>query len=206
MSLSQRKCAIVVLVLGICFASSAGAQIWEPYNFKGTEYFKYAISSSEEGVEKTGTFTLDIEKIADDKYKVGYSSKLGEDESSSTATATTDELAGKIIMSLMMGGSEAGAIIGVTIFTPALGMMFMGGGELEVGNGWTRTEEGKKLSFKVESREKIAGIDGFKCVYREDDQVKTLQVIAPDIALPLHTVLIDEEGGRFEAKLLEFKK
>jgi hypothetical protein len=207
MSLNPRTCAAVFLILSICFVSSAGAQAWEPYNFKGTEHFKYAINSTEEGVEKTGTFSFDTVKQGEDKYKVSYSSLFGEDEFSSTTTATKDELAGKIMMSLMMSGSEAGAILGVTIFTPALGMMMiLGGGDLEVGNGRTWTEKGKKMSCKVEAKEKIAGLEGYKCVYREDGEIQIMQVIAPEIALPLHTILVDEEGSRFEAKLLEFKK
>jgi hypothetical protein len=207
MSLNPRTCTAVFLLLSVCFVSSAGAQTWEPYNFEGTEHFKYAISSTEEGVEKIGTFSFDVVKQGEDKYKVSYSSLLGEDESSATTTATKDELAGKIMMSLMMSGSEAGAILGATIFTPALGMMMLlGGGDFEVGNGRTWTDKGMKMSCKVESKEKLAGLEGYKCVYRENDEIKNMQVIAPKIALPLHTMLVDEEGSRFEAKLIEFKK
>jgi len=105
-----------------------------------------------------------------------------------------------------MGGSEAGAILGVTIFTPALGMMFMGAQDLEVGSGWSRTEDGKKVSFKIEEKETIAGQEGYRCVLREEGRIKYLQVIAPDIGLPLVTQMNDDDGTQFEAKLVEFKR
>jgi hypothetical protein len=193
-------------MLGISIASSAGAQVWKPYSFGGNEHYKYMIESSKDGEKKSGSIDLDFEKVGEDKYKVSYESKLGENESSSTTTATADELAGKLMMTMMMSGSEAGAILGSTLFTPALSMMFLGMSELEVGSGFTRTEGGKKVSFKVESKETIAGVEGFRCVFREDDKIKYLQVIAPDVALPLHTEVVDDDGSRFTTKLVEYTK
>lgn len=192
----------------LCVASSAKAQAWKPYTFKGSEHFKYAIKSIKSGEEKSGFFTLDIEKKGEDKYKVSFSSVLGENEASSSTTTTADELPGKIIMSLMMSGSEAGSVLGATLFTPMLGMMFMGMGaaDLEVGSGWSRTEEGKKVSFKIEAKENIAGHEGYRCVFREGDNVKYLQVIAPDIGLPLKTEVVDDDGSRYISELVEFKK
>jgi hypothetical protein len=109
-------------------------------------------------------------------------------------------------MSLMMSGSEAGAVLGATLFTQAMPMMFLGMTELEVGSGWSRTEEGKKISFQVESKETIAGVEGYRCVFREDDQIKILQVIAPDVALPLQTEMVDDDGKRYISKLVEYSK
>ncbi len=192
--------AIVYLV------SSAGAETWKPYDFKGSEHFKYSIKSIDGDQEKTGHFTLDLKKIEENKFKVSYSSALGDNESSSTTTTTADEMAGKIMMSLMMSGSEAGAVLGSTLFTPMLGMMFMGGADLEVGSGWSRTEEGKKMSFKIEAKEKIAGQEGYRCVFREGDNLKYMQVISPEIGLPLRTEVVEDDGKRFISELIEFSK
>ncbi len=197
---------VSAVILTLCLAAFPHAQIWEPYAFEGSEHFKYDIKSIEEGKELTGYFTIDIQKTDEDKFKVSYSSKLGENEASSTTTSTADELAGKLLMSLMMSGSEAGAVLGATLFTQALPMMFLGMTELEVGSGWSRTEEGKKVSFKVESKETIAGVEGYRCVFREDDEIKILQVIAPDVALPLQTEMVDDDGNRYISKLTEYKK
>lgn len=205
MFLNRKACSIVLSLLGISIAASAGAQVWEPYSFKGGEHYKFIIESSEKGEKKTGSIDLNIAKAGEDKYKVSFESRLGDNEASSTTTATADELAGKLMMAMMMSGSEAGAILGATLFTPALSMMFLGMSELEVGSGFTRTDDGKKVSFKVESKETIAGIDGFRCVFREDGNVKYMQVIAPDMALPLKTEMIDDDGSRFASKLVEYK-
>ncbi len=182
------------------------AQAWEPYSFRGTEHFKYEIKSTSGGETRTGHFTLDIEKTAEDKFKVSYQSVLGDTEASSTTTSTAQELPGKIMMSLIMSGNEAGAVLGATLFTPVLGMMFMGTSDLEVGSGWSRNEDGKKMSFEIEDKEKVAGQEGYRCVFKEDDTVKYLQVISPDIALPLRTVMIDDDGSRHESKLVEFSR
>jgi hypothetical protein len=195
--------AVILILFFVVFAH---AQAWKPYAFEGNEHFKYDIKSVEKDKEQTGFFTIDIEKTGEDKFKVSYSSKLGENEASSTTTSTADELAGKLLMSLMMSGSEAGAVLGATLFTQAMPMMFLGMTELEVGSGWSRTEEGKKISFQVESKETIAGVEGYRCVFREDDQIKILQVIAPDVALPLQTEMVDDDGKRYISKLVEYSK
>ncbi len=206
MSCRHAILAIVFCSMNISIPSSADAQAWKPYDFKGTEHFRYDIKSIDDGEEKTGSFTLDIEKKDEEQYKISFASKLGDSESSSSMTSTPDEIAGKLMMSMMMSGSEAGAILGVTIFTPALGMMFMGAQDLEVGSGWSRTEDGKKVSFKIEEKETIAGQEGYRCVLREEGRIKYLQVIAPDIGLPLVTQMNDDDGTQFEAKLVEFKR
>ena len=198
--------AAAALILFFSLASLARAQAWKPYAFEGSEHFKYDIRSVEEGHEATGFFTIDIEKAGEDKFKVSYRSKLGENEAASTTTATADEIAGKLMMSLLMSGSEAGAVLGATLFTQAMPMMFLGMTDLEVGSGWSRTEEGKKLSFKVESKETIAGVEGYRCAYRENDQIKILQVIAPDVALPLRTEIANDDGSRYTSRLVEYRK
>lgn len=206
MSYRHAILAVVFIFMNVSIPSSAGAQGWEPYTFQGTEHFKYDIKSVDNGEEKTGSFTLDIEKKDEKQYKISFASKLGDSESSSSITATPDEIATKLMMSMVMGGSEAGAILGVTLFTPALGIIFASDQDLEVGSGWSRTEGGKKESFKIEEKETIAGHEGYRCVFREDGRIKYLQVIAPDIGLPLRTQMNDDDGTHFELKLVEFKR
>jgi len=206
MNRSLTSLTLSLTVFSFISAGAAAAQAWKPYAFQGSEHFKYAISSTAEGKESSGFFTLDITKEGEDKFKVAFSSKIGENESSSSTTATADELAGKLMMAMIMSGSEAGAIVGATLLAPALPMMFMGMADLEVGSGWSRTEEGKKVSFKVEAKETVAGHEGYRCVFREDDKVKFLQVIAPDIPLPLRTEMADEGEDRFLASLIEFNR
>lgn len=204
--MTRTKSFLLFALLFSLFLSAAGltAQAWKPYEFKGTEHFKYDIKSTSGGETRTGHFTLDIEKAGDDQYKVSYRSVLGENEASSTTTSTADELPGKIMMSLIMSGNEAGTILGSTIFTPVLGMMFMGTSDMEVGSGWSRTQDGKKMSFQIEDKETVGGQEGYRCVYKENDVVKYLQVISPEIGLPLRTVMTEEDGSRHESKLVEF--
>jgi hypothetical protein len=198
---------IAVLAISLfSMVALAGAQAWKPYAFQGTEHFKYNLKSIENGEEKTGSFNLDIAKSGEDKFTVNFSSKLGENEASSSTTANGEELPGKIMMSLLMSGNEAGAVLGATLFAPMMGMMFMGMADLEVGSGWSRTEEGKKLSFKIEAKETVAGHEGYRCVFKEDEKTSYLQVIAPEIPLPLRTEVTDNDGNRYVSELTEFKK
>jgi hypothetical protein len=197
---------ILFCLISLSSPSVPFAQAWKPYDFKGTEHFKYDIHSTKNGKEEAGYLILDIEKKGEDKYKISYESKLGDSEASSSTTSSADNLAGKLMMSMMMSGSEAGTVLGSTLFTQAMPMMFMGMTDFEVGSGWSRTENGKKLSFKVESKEKVAGLEGYKCVYREDGMVKYLQVIAPDVPLPLQTEMTDEDGSQYKAKLVEYRR
>jgi hypothetical protein len=206
MSRYSLRSAGLAIFLFVCLVNPIWGQTWKPYTFKGTEHFKYSLKTIKGDEEKTGQFTLDVAEAGEDKYTISFSSALGENESSSTTTSTAEELPGKILMSLMMSGSEAAAVLGTTLFAPTLGIMFMGGGDLEVGSGWSRTEEGKKMSFKVESKEKVAGIEGYHCTLREDDKVTFSQVIAPDIGLPIKTEMVDDDGNRFISELIEFKK
>jgi hypothetical protein len=206
MDRTNRLTAFLFLCTFLLLSSGLFAQAWKPYGFRGGEHFKYDVTSTTDGETKAGHFTLDIEKAGEDQFKVSYQSVLGEDEASSTTTSTADELPGKIMMSLLMSGNEAGAILGATVFTPVLGMMFMGTSDLEIGSGWSRTEEGKKMSFKIEDKETVGGQEGYRCVFKENDEVKYLQVISPDIGLPLRTVVIDDDGSRHESKLVEYSK
>jgi len=206
MSRNDRLLTFFLMLALVVTASSVSSQACKPYTFQGTEHFKYAIKTTSDGETRTGHFTLDIEKAGEDKFTVAFNSVLGDNEASSTTTATADELPGKIMMSLIMSGNEAGAILGATLFTPMLGMMFMGTSELEVGSGWTRTEDGKKISFKVEEKETVSGQEGYRCVFREDDTIKYLQVISPDIGLPLRVSVTDDDGSTHESELIEYKK
>ena len=193
-----------MIVLSI--SSPALAVTWKPYDFQGTEHFKYEIRSIKEDQKKTGFFTLDIEKKEGDQYKISFSSKLGDSEGSMSTTAPANELAGKLMMSVMMSGSDAGSVLAMTLFTQNLTMMFMGLNDFEVGAGWRRTEGGKKISFKIESKETIADQEGYKCVLREGDQIKVLQVVSPEVPLPLRTEMTDDDGSRYEAHLVEFTR
>jgi hypothetical protein len=206
MKIFRRVTSLVTLLSVVCLVGSAGAQIWKPYTFQGTEHFKYDLKSVVDSVTLAGSFTLDIAKAGEDKFKVSFNSVLGETESSSSTTASLDDLAGKIIMSLMMSGNEAAGVLGATLFTPMLGMMFMGTEDLEVGSGWSRTDGGRKMSFKIEAKETIAGQEGYRCVYRQGDDLKYLQVISPNVGLPLKTEVTDEKGHHYTALLVEFKK
>lgn len=204
-----RYLTLLSLISGIILCldvPGAGAQAWKPYSFQGSEHFSYALKSIEQGEEKTGSFTLDIEKAGEGKFKVSFNSKIGENESSSSTTSSAEELPGQVMMSLIMSGNAAGAVLGATLFAPVLGFMFIGMTDLEVGSGWSRTEEGKKMSFKIEAKETIAGHEGFRCVFQENEKTRYLQVIAPDVALPLRTEVVDDDGNQYSCNLVEYRK
>jgi hypothetical protein len=126
--------------------------------------------------------------------------KLGDEAYSSTVTAP-DANAGMGGMGL--GGLMALGPIGLTLFSPAWGMLFMGH-ELSLGDGWSTSSGRHSSSVKVESQCQQAGVNGLLTVMRENNEVKSESCLSPNVPLPLAVTMKDGKEST-QMTLVEFK-
>ncbi len=189
--------------LGAIAALPTGAWAWTPYQFKGTEHFKYDVKQTERGQTKTGYYILDIQPAAAaGKYRMKVDGKLGDEAYSSTVTAP-DPNAGGMMGGMGLGGLMALGPIGMTLLNPMMGMLFMGH-ELTLGDGWSNSSGGHSTSFKVESNCQFGGVNGLMTVMRENNEVKQQSCLSPNVALPLQVMMNDNRNST-QMTLTEFR-
>ncbi|MBI4502175.1 MAG: hypothetical protein HY700_13565, partial [Gemmatimonadetes bacterium] len=188
--------------LGAISALPTGPWAWAPYQFKGTEHFKYDVKQTEGRDVKTGYYVLDIQPAAGGKYRMKVDGKLGDEAYSSTVTAPDPNAGGMGAMG--MGGLMALGPIGMTLFSPAWGMMFMGH-ELSIGDGWSSSSGGQSTSVKVESQCQFGGVNGLLTVVRENNKVMQQTCLSPNVALPLQVTMNENNSDGIQMTLVEFR-
>lgn len=195
---------IPILMFSIASGKKTNNDVWQPYNFKGTEHFKYSVKATEGDSTEEGFYILDLKPAEKNEIKVHIKAQLGKSSFESTVNSDKDNIYSGLAPQLMF--NPAVAPMFYTLFAPWWGMYFMGH-NWEVGSGWSSTdEEGKKVSFKIESECEHAGLKGKKGVWRENDKIKGEFCIATDVALPLSLVINDEEGKSYKLVLEEYKE
>jgi hypothetical protein len=188
--------------LGAIGALPSGSWAWAPYRFKGTEHFKYDVKQTEGRDVKNGYYVLDIQPAAGGKYRMKVDGKLGDEAYSSTVTAPDANSGGMGAMG--MGGLMALGPIGMTLFNPVWGMMFMGR-ELSIGDGWSTSNGGQSTSAKVESQCQFGGVSGLLTVVRENNKVVQQTCLSPNVALPLQVMMNEENSDGIQMTLVEFR-
>jgi hypothetical protein len=168
-----------------------GAFAWTPYHFKGTEHFKYNVTSH----DGNGSYQLDMSPASAGKVVMRASGSVG--SNSYQSQMTIDPAQG------MMMNMQQLATMGelAVMMNPAWGMMF-GGREMTVGDGWSSSERGRSASFKVESTCAAAGQGGVMLVGRENNEVTLSICMSPNVALPLSFVGGDK--GELKMTLVEY--
>ena len=187
--------------LGSVAVLPAGPWAWMPYQFKGTEHFKYDVRQVDGRDVQTGHYLLDIQPAAGGRYRMKVDGKLGDEAYSSTVTAP-DPNGG--MMGMGMGQLMALGPVGIALFNPAFTMMFMGH-ELSLGDGWSSSSGGESFSAKVESQCQHAGVNGLMTVVRENQEVKSQSCVSPNVALPLSVTMHTGASEFIEMKLVEFR-
>jgi curli biogenesis system outer membrane secretion channel CsgG len=170
---------------------------WIPYNFRGTEHFKYTVSMVEDRIPKPGLYTLDASKNgANVMINVVWS--LGTDHGSGTLIFPP----GQAMISPMQLMSLGPA--GMLLFNPALGFMF-GGQQWAIGSQWSTTHDGKTVEFKAESACSQAGVQGVRGVMRENGNVIMDMCVSPNVGLPLSETFNKDDGSaNFTMTAIEF--
>ena len=170
---------------------------WLPYNFQGTEHFKYTVSMVENRIPKPGLYTLDASKNgANIMINVVWS--LGTDHGSGTLIFQP----GQAMISPMqlMSLGPAGALL----FNPALGFMFMGQ-QWAIGSQWSMTHDNETVEFKVESACSQAGVQGVRGVMRKNSTVVMDMCVSPNVGLPLSETFNNDDGSaHFTMTAIEF--
>lgn len=190
--------------LGAIAALPSGPWAYSPYNFKGTEHFRYDVRKVDGRDVETGYYILDIQPAGGGRYRMKVDGKLGGDAYSSTVTAPDPNGGGGMGGMMGMGQLMALGPIGIALFNPAFGMMFMGR-ELVLGDGWTQSSGGNSMSVKVESKCTYAGVNGLLSVMRENQDVKSETCLSPNVPLPLGVTMRDGKSDMTEMKLVEFR-
>ncbi|HEX9691983.1 MAG TPA: CsgG/HfaB family protein [Gemmatimonadales bacterium] len=176
-----------------------GAFMWAPYQFRGTEHFRYAAEQIEDGQKQSGFYQLDLQPAGQGRVRMAVSGQLGDESYSSTVTTGI----GAEGMQMGMGQFMALGPLGMTLLNPTAWIM-LSGHELAVGDGWSYSSGGESSSIRVESQCAEAGQSGVLIVFRENDAVRLESCVARDVALPLRMVLNDD-ATRMELRLTEYR-
>ncbi len=181
-------------------------KIWMPYNFKGTEYFKYDVKATENGKVKKGYEIIDIKKSGD-KYTIKIEGKFGESEGTFTTTVEDKEdIPGAIVAQGMW--SPYLLPLTIALFSPAWAIYFgYAGFSFEEGSKWrTKDEEGNVTEMEVKGSEEYAGKKGKKLIVKQNGKEIWVIVWSEDVALPLYIKTGEGENVIFELKLVEYRE
>lgn len=170
---------------------------WLPYNFQGTEHFKYTVSMVENDVPQPGLYTLDASKNGA-MVNVNVVWTLGTQHGSGTIVLQPGQMMMMNPMQMMSLGPA-----GVLLFNPQF--MMMGGQQWAVGSAWSYSGNDGTVAFKVESQCSVAGVQGVRGVTRKDNTVVMDLCVAPNVAMPMSETINDEHGvTKFTATAVEF--
>ena len=189
---------IIVVLIGL-FLFGIGqvvwAEKWEPYQFKGNEYFEYKILLEED--EQEATYILDIKESSkkstsgEEIFEVSYTTK---------GTLTKDELGPETAFGLW---GSYGISLNMLVINPAYAFFFS---QMDL-------KVGEKMNFfgagiiKVIGKEKIAGREGFVCqLFQADEEEKMIAewIIDPDLALPLRSKIFEDNELQGQIELVKY--
>ena len=172
---------------------------WAPYQFNGTEHFRYDVSQTEDGSTKTGFYQMDLQPAGAGQVRMQVSGQLGDDSYSSTVTTGTGT------QGMMMGYPQFMTMgpVGIMLFNPMSWMMIQGR-ELTLGDGWSSSSGGESAEVRVESECHHAGQSGMLVVFRENGNPRLQSCLAPGVALPIRVLMTDDDT-QIELTLVEYR-
>jgi len=191
---------IIVLLIGLFLfgiGQVAWAEKWQPYQFKGNEYFEYKILLEEDEEKGEAIYILDIKKSSEksksgeEVFEVSYTTK---------GTLTKDELGAETAFGLW---GVYGISLSMLVINPAYAFFFS---QMDL-------KVGEKMNFfgagiiKVIGKEKIAGREGFVCqLFQADEEDKMLAewVIDPELALPLRSKIFEDNELQGQIELVKY--
>ena len=177
-----------------------GPFAWAPYQFNGTEHFRYDVSQTEDGTTETGFYQMDLQPAGAGQVRMQVSGQLGDDSYSSTVTTGTGT------QGMMMGYPQFMTMgpVGIMLFNPMSWMMIQGR-ELTLGDGWSSSSGGETMEVRVESECHHAGQSGMMVVFRENGDPRMQSCLAPGVALPIRVVMNDDDGLQIDLTLVEYR-
>ncbi len=177
---------------------------WVPYQFKGTEHFKYDLRYNENGETSTGYYVIDLKKVGD-RYEVKIEGKYKDSEGTvKTKVDKPEEIAGVLFGQMFFNPWVAP--LTMTLFAQSMMHMFtLGGLNWEEGSRMQRKEDGKTMVMEVKACE-VLGKKGRKLVMQEDGTVTYESCVSPGVALPLYLHTRSDDGEVYELKLVEYRE
>jgi hypothetical protein len=172
---------------------------WAPYQFRGTEHFRFDVTQAQGGERTTGFYTLDLQPAGEGRVRLRVAGKLGDEEYSSSVTTGV----GTEGMQMGYGQFMALGPVGILLFNPAAWMM-IAGRELTLGDGWSYSSGGESAEIKVEQNCEHAGQAGLLVVFRANGEVLQESCLASAVALPLR-VLLRSDDDVTEMRLVEYR-
>ena len=191
---------IIVMLIGLFLfgiGQAVWAEKWEPYQFKGNEYFEYKILLEENEQEEEAIYILDIKESSEkstsgeEVFEVSYTTK---------GTLTKDELGAETAFGLW---GVYGISLNMLVINPAYAFFFS---QMDL-------KVGEKMNFfgvgiiKVIGKEKIAGREGFVCqLFQADEEDKMIAewIIDPDLALPLRSKIFEDNELQGQIELVKY--
>ncbi len=194
---------VTLPVLFIFFVSSAlAADTWTPFQFEVGNNFKYRIVSHEsDRAKELGLFSFEV--VGQNDKNLNFSWIIEEKGSKLTGDfeSTNSQLSGKILINIMVGGSELAEIISQNLFAPTLEMQYR---NLLLQEGEVVSRRGGSAELVVGESQEVAGIDGFKVSYSEKGRQIFVHVININSPLPLLVKTIDEDRKTIVCELVSF--
>ncbi len=197
---SISKKFIIALLIGLLLfgiGQAVWAEKWEPYQFKGNEYFEYKILLEEDEEKGEAIYILDIKESSEkstsgeEVFEVSYTTK---------GTLTKDELGAETAFGLW---GVYGISLNMLVINPAYAFFFS---QMDL-------KVGEKMNFfgagiiKVIGKEKIAGREGFVCrLFQADEEDKMIAewIIDPDLALPLRSKIFEDNELQGQIELVKY--
>lgn len=186
-------------------AMPSGPFAWAPYQFKGTEHFRYQVTQTDDGQTKNGFYQLEFSPAGAGQVRMRVQGQLGDESSSNTVTMPVAQPGQPVQMGMGMGQLMAMGPIGIMLFNPTSWIM-LGGRQLTIGDEWSQSSGGESMSIKVDRGCEHAGQGGVLVVTRANGAVVQESCLSPNVALPLRTLIQGEhDGSRIEMMLTEYR-
>ena len=185
-------------------AIPSGPFAWAPYQFRGSEHFRYEVRQTEDNETKNGFYSLDFTPAGTGNVRMAVRGQLGDDETSNTVTLPVAQPGQPVQMGMGMGQLMAMGPLGIMLFNPTSWIM-LGGRQLTIGDEWSNRSGGESMSVKVERGCEHAGQGGVLVVTKVNNNVASESCLSPNVALPLRILMQSEGGNRMEMMLTEYR-
>lgn len=169
---------------------------WDPYEFQAGEFYRFELF---EAGSRVGEVSWEVlSRSADGQSVTVEVSGTVDGESFSTTTTGTPET---LYTSLLM--NPAGSMVFVALYSPFVGAFQ--GETLAVGEGWSFSDGGTTVSYRIERTDSIAGRDVFVAVVRENGTPLWETWVDPELAFAAKTIIYDEGTVDLEVRLVEYR-
>lgn len=181
----------------------SGPFMYAPFQFRGTEHFRYTVTQTENGRTNSGFYQFDLTPAGPGQVRMSVQGQLGTDQWSSSVTLQVGQAMGPQSMMMFAPLMSMGPLA-MTLFNPTSWMLFQGH-QLSVGDGWSSSSGGESMSIRVEQQCAYGGQGGLLVVMRENNRVASESCVSPTVALPLRSFYSSDDGDRVELVLTEFR-